>query len=231
MPKKDFISHQDALFDQQMQTFKSNITGYVATLGLTTTQVSDQAADADYFHQLLANHDLMRNDARQWTNYKNFLRTGTGIIVPGEPAAPVFATTVAAVAPGIEPRFRDLAAIVRANPNANQPMLLALGLEGAEETGPDMGTIQPNFKVTVSGGAVQIGWSWQGQSAFLDMIRLEVDRGDGKGFVLLAMDTTPGYTDTMAFPAAPAKWTYRGIYCVGDSEVGQWSNPTSVMVG
>jgi hypothetical protein len=76
---------------------------------------------------------------------------------------------------------------------------------------------------------VNILWGWQGQSAFLDMIELQVDRGDGHGFVLLAMDTTPNYTDTLA-PTAPAKWTYRGIYRVGDQRVGQWSNEVSINV-
>jgi hypothetical protein len=63
------------------------------------------------------------------------------------------------------------------------------------------------------------------------MIELQVDRADGKGYVLLAYDTTPGYTDTTPFPATPAKWTYRGIYRVNDKQVGLWSKPVSVTVG
>ena len=55
------------------------------------------------------------------------------------------------------------------------------------------------------------------------MIELVVDRSDNKGEVLLAQDTTPNYTDTTPFPATPTKWTYRAIYRVGDSRVGQWS--------
>jgi hypothetical protein len=50
-----------------------------------------------------------------------------------------------------------------------------------------------------------------------------VDRSDSKGFVMLTFDTTPNYTDTTPFPATPTKWTYRAIYRVGDSRVGQWS--------
>jgi len=34
------------------------------------------------------------------------------------------------------------------------------------------------------------------------MIELQVDRGDGPGWQLLAMDTTPGYKDTHSFPPA-----------------------------
>ena len=59
---------------------------------------------------------------------------------------------------------------------------------------------------------------------------MALDRGDGKGFGLLAYDTTPGYTDTTPFPAAPVKWIYRAIYRVADSQVGQWSLPVSVTV-
>jgi hypothetical protein len=40
-----------------------------------------------------------------------------------------------------------------------------------------------------------VNWGWQSQ--FLDKCELQVDRGEGKGFVLLAYDTAP-------FPAAPA---------------------------
>lgn len=70
-----------------------------------------------------------------------------------------------------------------------------------------------------------------GFSAFLDICELQVDRGDGKGFVALAFDTTPGYVDTQPFPTSPVKWTYQAIYRVGDSRVGQWSKPVSVTVG
>ena len=31
--------------------------------------------------------------------------------------------------------------------------------------------------------------------------------------------------------ATPVKWTYCGIYRVGDAQVGVWSNPVSVTVG
>jgi len=76
---------------------------------------------------------------------------------------------------------------------------------------------------------VDVGWG--GNGAFLDICEIQVDRDDSKGFVLLTFDTTPNYTDTTPFPPAPAKWTYRAIYRVGDQRVGQWSKPLSVAVG
>ena len=74
-----------------------------------------------------------------------------------------------------------------------------------------------------------VRWGWQGKSAFLDLCEIEVDRGDGQGFKLLAYDTTPNYLDTLQ-PTTAAKWTYRAIYRVGDARVGQWSAPVSIAV-
>ena len=51
-----------------------------------------------------------------------------------------------------------------------------------------------------------------------------ISRGDGRGFVFLTSDTTP-------LPATPANWKYRGIYRVGDAQVGIWSNTVKITVG
>lgn len=39
------------------------------------------------------------------------------------------------------------------------------------------------------------------------------------------------YPDTQPFPATPAKWIYRPIYCVNDRPVVQWTLPVSVTIG
>ena len=65
-----------------------------------------------------------------------------------------------------------------------------------------------------------------GCSLYLDLLEIQADRNDGKGYLPLAFDPTPDYTDP-----TPAKWTYRAIYRVGEVQVGQWSSPVSIMVG
>ena len=65
----------------------------------------------------------------------------------------------------------------------------------------------------------------------LDMAELQVDRGTGQGFVMLAFDTTPGYLDTLPFPATLTKWKYRAIYHAGDAQVGLWSAEVPIAVG
>jgi hypothetical protein len=120
--------------------------------------------------------------------------------------------------------------LIKASSNYNDTIGEALGIEGSQQTGPDLTTVQPAISAVISGNQVNVKWGWGGNSAYLDICELQVDRGDGKGFGLLAYDTTPGYTDTQPFPTAPATWTYRAIYRVDDSQVGVWSQPASVTV-
>lgn len=228
MAKADYLSSNDNAFVAQLQTFKTNIGGYATTLGVGAGQVTAQAADADYLGYVVASQQIMGNGSQQWTSWKNYTRAGGPVPPAGEPVAPVFPTAVTAVAPGVEARFRALVKQIKANGNYNAAIGEALGIEGAQQTGPDLATIQPDITATIVGGHVEIGWGWGGQAAFLDQIELQVDRGQGRG--LLAIDTTPGYNDTQPFPATPAKWTYWAIFRVGDAQVGLWSKPVTITV-
>jgi len=230
MAKSDYIAQNDDAFNAQLQTFKNGIGSYSAVLGLVAAQITAQAADAAYFDYTLKCMKIMANGSLQWTGWKNLQRAGGTPPVSGAPVAPVFPAAVAAVAPGIEVRFRALVQLLKANPNYNETIGLALGIEGADATGPNLATVQPVIDAVISGNHVNVKWGWGGNGAFLDICELQVDRGDGKGFGLLAFDTTPGYTDTQPFPTAPATWTYRAIYRVDDSQVGVWSQSVSVTV-
>jgi hypothetical protein len=231
MAKSDYINQNDDAFAAQMQAFKNAIAAYAVLLGLTPAQVSAQAADADYFSYVIACRDIIRNANSQWSNWKSLLRAGGDLPPSGAPVAPVLPAAVAAVAPGIEVRFRALVKQIKGSAAYNAAVGAALGIEGTTQSAPDLTAVQPNIDATVSGNQVNLSWGWQGLAAFLDMIEIVVDRSDTKGEVFLANDTTPNYTDTTPFPGTPTKWTYRAIYRVGDSRIGQWSKPVSVTVG
>jgi len=172
----------------------------------------------------------MQNAAQQWTTWKNLMRGGGSTPAAGAPVPPMLPVSVPAVTPGIETRFRALVKQIKASVKYNPAIGEALGIEGAQQTPPDLTTIQPQIGAVLDGNQIDVSWGWGGYGAYLDMCELQVDRGDGKGFVLLAFDTTPGYTDTAPLPATPARWTYRAIYRVGDSQVGVWSKPVSLTV-
>jgi hypothetical protein len=231
MAKSDYISQNDDAFAAQIQAFKNAIGAYAATLGLTPAQVTAQAADADYFSYVIACRDIIRNANGQWSGWKSLLRDGGDPPPSGAPVAPVLPTAVPAVAPGVEVRYRALVKQIKGSPAYNEAIGSALGIEGSQQARPDLTTVRPDISAIISGTQVDIPWGWGGNAAFLDLCEIEVDRSDSKGFVMLTFDTTPNYTDTAPFPATPTKWTYRAIYRVGDSRVGQWSKPVSVTVG
>jgi hypothetical protein len=228
MPKSPSIKTNDQDFATQIHTFADNIGNYPA-LGVTAAQKTALDDDAAYFDWVLLCQTILQQDRVAWTAYKNQMRNGTGSGSPPAPSSLPAAPT--AVASGIETRFRSLTQTVKSNANYTEAIGQALGIEGATITPPDFSSIAPQLTATVSGNRVLVDWGFGGNAAFLDMIRLEVDRGDGTGFVFLANDTTPGYIDTEPFPATPKKWSYRGMYMVDDAQVGQWSAPAHVMVG
>ena len=105
-----------------------------------------------------------------------------------------------------------------------------LGVVGSQQTAPDFAMFQPAISAAVSGpNKVYIDWGWGGYAAFLDACEIQVDRGNG--WVLLTIDTTPGYTDSTAHPATLTRWKYRAIYHVDDAQAGLWSAEVSVTVG
>jgi len=231
MSKSTYLKASDIQFAAQLNLFKNNIGNYIAELGLLPPQTIGQAADANYFTYVLQCQELIQTGSQQWTSWKNLMRAGGTPPPTGAPVFPVFPVVVPSVEPGIEQRFRMLAQQIKNNSNYNEGIGIALGIEGPQQTPPDLSTIQPVLATTISGNQVYVDWGWQGYSIYLDQCELQVDRGDGKGFILLAYDTTPGYTDTQPFPTPPAKWTYRAIYCVADSQVGQWSLSVNIVVG
>jgi len=228
MSKQDYIPNDDGSLAGRLEQFAANVGGYTTTLGLSSTDVTAQAADAAYLRYVLTQQQRFQQAGQQWTAWKNLLRDGgTGTIA----GAPVFltppGTAVAAVLPGIVARFRALVRRVKAATNYSVAIGEALGIEGPQSTAPDLATLQPVLAPTVAGDRVHLDWT----KSEADSLELLVDRGDGKGFVFLAVDTVPDYVDTAPIPAAPAVWKYKAIYRVGDERVGQWSPVVSVPLG
>jgi hypothetical protein len=228
MAKKAYINQNDLAFGLQLNTFKTNIGSYPA-VGLSAAQIADQGADSDYFNYLVQCQSIMQNDAKAATTWRNAIRGGDSSATP--PAATMLPPAVAPVKPGVEGRFRALVQQVKTSPAYNETIGNVLGVEGIAASGPDLTTLTPVITATVTASGVIIGWNFAGNSAYLDALELQVDRNDGKGFVTITTDPTPGYTDTTPFPAAPAKWTYRAIFRLNDERVGQWSASVSAMVG
>ncbi len=231
MQKQSYIKEAELEFVQQLLTFSTNAPKYMTILGLTQDQLTAQTNDAKYMEYLMTCLDISHNNSKKWTSVKDIMRDGGVMPAAGLPLTLTFPTPVPPVDADIEGRFRDLVKDIKKHPNYNEAIGKELGIEGIEVTPPDYNTLQPDLKLDLRNNGVYIHWNFGHYRLFLDQCKIVVDRGDGKGEVLLAMDSTPNYLDTTPFPSAAAKWTYRAVYMYKDQQVGQWSKPVTINVG
>jgi hypothetical protein len=223
-----------------LTNFFNKLIGHAATLGISPLICAAAVADARWLIYLLGSYQPAQ---RAWgkanTDFIREAQTGTGetvMVLPGFLAPPLPPAdvpnnlpAVVPVKPGALKRLFSLIQVMQEAPGYVESIATDLGTVGTETTTPDLETIQPEFKVRIIGGHVFLDWGWDGNGAFLDMLQMQVDRG--QGWMDLAYDTTPGYTDTHPFPATLTTWKYRAIYRVGDSQVGVWSAEMGIAVG
>jgi hypothetical protein len=213
--------------------FANKLPPLTATLGLTAAQVTAAVADCNWLIYVLS---AWLPAGRAWslatTDAVADAQSGDGTALMALPVftAPALPTGVAPTNTGALDRIFALVQSIKDSGKCSDANATNLGIVGSAQTGPDLTTVQPVISVSIMGSVVNVKWGWGGNSAFLDSCEIQVDRADGKGFVLLTIDTTPGYTDTQPFPAASVKWTYKAIYRVDDQQVGLWSQTASVTV-
>jgi hypothetical protein len=213
--------------------FSSKLPALAVTLGLTAAQVSAAVADCGW---LIYVQQSWLPAGRAWALSCTYAaaeaQTGdsSALMVLPVFAAPALPTGVVAVNAGALTRLFALVQFIKDSGKCSDTNATNLGIVGSAQTGPDLTTVQPVISAAIMGNVVNLKWGWGGNSAYLDTCEIQVDRADGKGYVLLTIDTTPGYTDTQPFPASSVKWTYKAIYRLDDAQVGLWSQPASVTV-
>ena len=212
MARATNLDQRDNHLAAELDAFKNGIGPYATRLGISPAQVAAQAADADYFSYTLVVQELLASSSKQWNGWKTLLRDGGNLPSAGTPQTPVFPDAPPPVAPGVEPRFRALVRQIRASAIYNPSIGAALGLEDPGQTGPNYAMLAPAIDAVIGDMNVRVAWNWSGYAPYLDQCELQVDRGDGKGFVVLAVGRILGYVDTEPFPTAPVAWTYRAIY-------------------
>jgi len=222
-----------------LQNFLSKLPGYGTTLGLTPAQVASLVADCLWLIYIL---QAWLPETRSWgkacTDALDEAENGADSVpqtlpvftpppLPGA-IAPVPATVP--VPPGALRRILAAAQQIKDSDNYTDPIGSDLQIIGSEQVKPNLATLAPVLIVKLVSDRVFIDWSWGGLSRDLDGCEIQVDRNDGKGFVLLTVGTASGYSDPAPLPVTPAKWNYRAIYCVANEHVGGWSATASITV-
>jgi hypothetical protein len=232
MKRQNYFPTRQADQAVWLENFHLKLALHAAALGLPAPRVADIVADARWLvYLLLAWLESVRTHGKAATNALEQAMSGSGPLSLPVHTPPALPDGVVARPAGALSRIFDLVSELKENNACVESICIELGILGSVEATPDLTQARPEITATVSAAGVQIGWGWQGLAKFLDQCELQVDRADGKGFVVLTYDTTPGYTDTTPFPATLTKWKYRAIYRVDDHQAGQWSAEASVNVG
>jgi hypothetical protein len=234
MKKNNFFPMRQGDQITWFTNFGGKIAGHAAALGLSPAQIAAIVADCLWMVYVLKDWlPATRKWSLSCTDALIEAQSGSGTAVQVLPVftAPALVAPTVAVLPGAQARIFTAVQAIKEGGKCTPAIGDDLGILGSDKLPPDLTGVQPVIDASISGHQVFIKWGWGGLGAYLDMCELQVDRNDGKGFVLLAYDTTPGYTDTQPFPAVKTIWTYRAIYHVGEAQVGVWSNAVSLPVG
>ena len=206
-----------------LTNFFNKLLGYGATLGFTPLQTAAIVADARWLIYVLVSwQPAQKAWSKAATDGVREAQTGTSgaaVVIPvfTSPAMPP-----ADPAPGGLPAVvPQPAGALTASSSPSKTMLESTGyldsigtdlrIVGTETAVPNLETVQPLFTVRIVSGQVFLDWNWGGLSDFLDMLQLQVNRG--AGWVDLAYDTTPGYTDTHPFPRPPPSGNTAAVPC------------------
>ena len=235
MAKSDYVPLDDNGKDTLFTHVATTLPQHFVALNITAASPggAGQAQDAAAFHYLCTSQQTLIGAAQQATNAKNRLRDGDlaepNVAVGLDfPVAPAIVPT--SVLPGVVFRFRSFVKWIKALPLYVESIGESLQIVGDEETATDLSTVQPVLPLKISGGRVEVGWKWDGLTGQVDALEIWVDRGNGT-WVLLTIDTRPGYVDTEPFPITSAKWKYKAIWRKDDARVGIWSNVSEITVG
>lgn len=225
----DYIPSPDLDFGTWLNTFANQASSLAIKYSIPAGMITQVKSDALMWGFIMSNSDTVTKFGTSFTSFKRNQRDGAlgGAVVPF-PIAPIFAGIPTTVANGIERRARNLAGLFKANKSIyNDTDGKAMGIMGEDppQTTTDMDAMQPVIQVLMSGGKVVVKWK-KGKA---DSINIYVDRGDGQ-YIYLANDAQPDYTDNAALPAGATAWTYRAIYVVKDTEVGQFSEAVGINV-
>jgi hypothetical protein len=217
-----------------LDNFRNKLLAYIAALGIDSAVAAAIIADCRWLMYVLG---TWLPAARAWalacTDASAEAQTGTGNAAQVLPVftAPALPAGVAAVDPGALTRIFALVQLIKDSAGNTDAIDSDLRIVGSVSANPDLAAIQPILTARINGTHTDLGWGWGGHRDHVDLLLIQVDRADGKGWVELVHDTTPNYTDTTAFPATATIWKYRAIFYVNDAPVGLWSNTVSVAVG
>jgi len=238
---KSYQPDQDALRVTFLNNFASKIPGYAVTLNIASGDVTQIKNDALDWAAVVSYTAADKTHHHSVVTFKDHLAKGDkahdaiGTIAVA-PAAPIFSSTLEADIFGRNAKYVDA---IKANKNYTPAIgkdleIIAAGTgTGAHTTTTGttakVAVLKPVLIIKLHSAMPYIRW----HKGTTHLLRLMVNRNDGKGFVLLVIASHFSYTDKFALPAiaTSAIWQYKAIYLdTKEDEIGEWSEVAQITV-
>ena len=224
----NYIPNSDSDRNIWFGNFSTKITTYAATLGITATEVASVQKDYAMFSFIISLLEIYKQTVNNITAYKNQLKHAVGQqhigaipVLPTLPAAPALVTE------GVFDRVSKLVKRIKASTNYTDAIGHDLGIIAPTQS-IDITSLRPDLTVKLDAGRPRIKCA----KGIADALDLYVNRNDGAGFVLIGRLLKTDYIDTTNLPANAvlAEWEYKGMFVIGNDNVGLMSPIVSIIV-
>jgi hypothetical protein len=221
----------DAQFAALLSNFSGKIDNYSKLLDLSATEVADLITDNSSFAYVIDVQNRVKQHSKDWTSYKNLLRSSTKKVNLG--ATPVWVPPPAVPTPAtadISGRTAKLIQRIKNHAAYTEAIGHDLGIVAitANATPADFAAMKPALKIHLVAGQPILQWV-KGDA---DGIEIHKAEGNSGGYKFLDMDMHPHFADKAPLPAngQSVVWKYKAIYRLGDERIGLWSDEVSVSV-
>jgi hypothetical protein len=213
-----------------LKNLSSKTPTYAVVLDITSSEQTSLENDSTMFEYIVTTmHPAYKTKVQDITSFKNIMRDGPlGTSTPPIPVAPTLPAAPTVVNSGIIPRVTKFVQRLKNHPNYTVNMGEDLGIEGGEMSF-NSSELKPELKGDLDANRPKIIWK---KGPFADSIDLYVDRQLNDNYEYLTNDSEPDYIDTYPMPqdVASVVYRYKGIYRIGDEQVGQYSDPITITV-
>lgn len=210
-----------------LKNFSIKLAGHAENVGVLPDEVLGISNDALVAIYALEASEIAKSVASQQIGFKKLMYDGLEGGVISFPAPTPVLTQPVLVKPGIFKRVGKMVQRIKNHQNYNEAIGRDLMII-ASDSATDRMTMKPEIGGGLDAHRPIIKW----KKGSADSIDIYVDRKDGKGFVFLVNDSTRDYVDTHPLPTGSdtAIWSYKGIFKLKSTQVGEFSNTINITV-
>jgi hypothetical protein len=214
-----------------LSNFSGKIDNYASLINLSAAEVAEVKSDSSSFAYVIDLQNRVKQHSKDWTSYKNLLRSSTKKVNLG--ATPVWVlppVPPATATADISGRTAKLIQRIKNHTAYTEAIGHDLGIESINATASpaDYAAMKPALKIHLVAGQPILQWV-KGDADGIEIHKAEGNSGEYK---FLDLDMHPHFADKAPLPAngQSVVWKYKAIYRLGDERIGLWSDEVSVSV-